>query len=408
MRYISCVFLFLAFFLFSTKLQAKDCVVDIFFQKNIQFNSHSLDIEESELNRSNNLKTMLPDVSIGLGQYINNNKRLSPFTESNFHLSLSHNLLSGYTAKKQNDKLEVSSHLKYIDLHSNRYDYIINLFSEIVSYRIKESQIKLMNKRYKKLHKEYEVAKYQFSLGTVSLFDVEIRYSTLQKIKADIESLEEEKFFLIEKISKEYNIPEDIIPNITYNQLKECKTIDFQTLLTESNKSKIKSIDIDDDIRNISRLPSLYVSFGLTPKKGGALSNISLKEMNYSASLGISFPLMGLFNSSENQRIKAISLSRTRNELLKDSIKLELLQKEIFQKLSTLKKNLAIVKNELSLKRKEVEYIKNKQDNVIDYLSVVEKLYETENEFKKIEYEIEYYSLYHYFLLQCNSCKGYM
>ena len=200
----------------------------------------------------------------------------------------------------------------------------------------------------------------------------------------------------------------DIIPNITYNQLKECKTIDFQTLLTESNKSKIKSIDIDDDIRNISRLPSLYVSFGLTPKKGGALSNISLKEMNYSASLGISFPLMGLFNSSENQRIKAISLSRTRNELLKDSIKLELLQKEIFQKLSTLKKNLAIVKNELSLKRKEVEYIKNKQDNVIDYLSVVEKLYETENEFKKIEYEIEYYSLYHYFLLQCNSCKGYM
>ncbi|KAE9950959.1 hypothetical protein GP679_26915, partial [Escherichia coli] len=120
--------------------------------------------------------------------------------------------------------------------------------------------------------------------------------------------------------------------------------------------------------------------------------------MNYSASLGISFPLMGLFNSSENQRIKAISLSRTRNELLKDSIKLELLQKEIFQKLSTLKKNLAIVKNELSLKGKEVEYIKNKQDNVIDYLSVVEKLYETENEFKKIEYEIEYYSLYHYFL----------
>ncbi|MGU0017138.1 TolC family protein [Escherichia coli] len=162
------------------------------------------------------------------------------------------------------------------------------------------------------------------------------------------------KSFFNRKISKEYNIPEDIIPNITYNQLKECKTIDFQTLLTESNKSKIKSIDIDDDIRNISRLPSLYVSFGLTPKKGGALSNISLKEMNYSASLGISFPLMGLFNSSENQRIKAISLSRTRNELLKDSIKLELLQKEIFQKLSTLKKNLAIVKNELSLREKKL------------------------------------------------------
>ncbi|HFM0560069.1 TPA: AatA protein, partial [Escherichia coli] len=35
-------------------------------------------------------------------------------------------------------------------------------------------------------------------------------------------------------------------------------------------------------------------------------------------------------------------------------------------------------------------------------------LHETENEFQKIGYEIEYYSLYHYFLLQHISNTGKM
>lgn len=137
---------------------------------------------------------------------------------------------------------------------------------------------------------------------------------------------------------------------------------------------------------------------------------MSLRKMDYSASLGISFPLMGLFVSSENQKEKIISMSRARNESLKENIKLDLLEKEIRQKVDRLEKNLAMMTNELTLKRRKVEYInyrvKNGQDDVINYLSSVENLHETENEFQKIGYEIEYYSLYHYFLLQHLSNKG--
>ncbi|NZD07096.1 dispersin export ABC transporter outer membrane protein AatA, partial [Escherichia coli] len=140
--------------------------------------------------------------------------------------------------------------------------------------------------------------------------------------------------------------------------------------------------------------------------------NMSLRKMDDSASLGISFPLMGLFSSSENQKEKIISISRTRNELLKENIKLDLLEKEIRQKIDKLEKNLAMMKNELALNKRKVEYInyrvKNGQDDVITYLSSVENLHETENEFQKIGYEIEYYSLYHYFLLQHISNTGEM
>ncbi|EHN6654129.1 dispersin export ABC transporter outer membrane protein AatA, partial [Escherichia coli] len=105
MRRILYSFLALNAYLFSTQTLAKDCIIDNFFQKSIQFNSYSLDIEELDINKHNNIKTMLPDINIGLGQYINNNQWFSSITDSNFYLSLSYNLLSAYEAKMQNDKL---------------------------------------------------------------------------------------------------------------------------------------------------------------------------------------------------------------------------------------------------------------------------------------------------------------
>ncbi|EPR3745917.1 hypothetical protein ACU468_005894, partial [Escherichia coli] len=91
--------------------------------------SYSLDIEELDINKHNNIKTMLPDINIGLGQYINNNQWFSSITDSNFYLSLSYNLLSAYEAKMQNDKLDIANYLKYIEMLSERNNYIINLFS---------------------------------------------------------------------------------------------------------------------------------------------------------------------------------------------------------------------------------------------------------------------------------------
>lgn len=80
---------------------------------------------------------MLPDINIGLGQYINNNQWFSSITDSHFYLSLSYNLLSAYEAKMQNNKLDIANYLKYIEMLSERNNYIINLFSEIINYKIK-------------------------------------------------------------------------------------------------------------------------------------------------------------------------------------------------------------------------------------------------------------------------------
>ncbi|MXD62697.1 hypothetical protein FQ007_30180, partial [Escherichia coli] len=82
--------------------------------------------------------------------------------------------------------------------------------------------IMLMRERYKKFDKEYEIAKHQMSVGLISALDAEMRYDILQKIRFDINVLEEEESLLSDKISREYYIPENAIPDITYNKLKEC------------------------------------------------------------------------------------------------------------------------------------------------------------------------------------------
>ncbi|HGY7939934.1 TPA: hypothetical protein ACNTSV_004958, partial [Escherichia coli] len=76
-------------------------------------------------------------------------------------------LLSAYEAKMQNDKLDIANYLKYIEMLSERNSYIINLFSEIINYKIKKSHLMLMHERYRKFDKEYKIAKRKMSIGLI-------------------------------------------------------------------------------------------------------------------------------------------------------------------------------------------------------------------------------------------------
>ncbi|HGY8041910.1 TPA: TolC family protein, partial [Escherichia coli] len=369
MKYISHAFVLFTGLFSSAQSFATNCIIDAVFQKNEKWNSYSIDIKELENSRQANIKRMLPSINIGVGQYIQNNQWLTDISESNLHLSLSYDFLSGFETIKENDRLDVVKRLKYIELLYARNDYIINLFSKIVDYKAKKSQIKLMREQYKKLEKEYESTKEQAFLGIVSTLDVDIRSNVLNRMKLDIETLEEELNISFKKIFAEYHIPKEMLLNITYDKLKACKIYDFQSLLKENNKWRLLANTIDYDIKKISDYPSFYLSLGMMPKKGGALKDFSFKEMDYNASLGITFPLMRIFDTSENQKTQAMHISQIHNEYIRESIKLDILHKEIFTKLTLLKKRIPILEDELNLKKREVEYIheriKSKQDTIL-------------------------------------------
>ena len=69
--------------------RAQECIMDNYFNKTKIFSSYSLDQEQNKVEESNNITSLLPRMSMGMGQYINNKKRLSTFGDSNVYFSLS-------------------------------------------------------------------------------------------------------------------------------------------------------------------------------------------------------------------------------------------------------------------------------------------------------------------------------
>ncbi|EFA1272519.1 TolC family protein, partial [Escherichia coli] len=70
--------------------------MDDYFNKTNIFSSYILEQEHNKIEESNNVASLLPSMSIGLGQYINNNKRLSTFGDSDIYFSLSQDIFSAY------------------------------------------------------------------------------------------------------------------------------------------------------------------------------------------------------------------------------------------------------------------------------------------------------------------------
>ncbi|HHE0140750.1 TPA: TolC family protein, partial [Escherichia coli] len=89
---------------------------------------------------------------------------------------------------------------------------------------------------------------------------------------------------------------------------------------------KNESVEIDNKISESSLLPSLYFSVGLTPKNGGTLSDISLREMDYNASISIDIPLSDFFSSFNSKKTNAMNLVRNGIDNLSDFREIELLR----------------------------------------------------------------------------------
>lgn len=97
MRFLSkSVVLFFCVYMVTPYAKSQECIMDDYFNKTNIFSSYILEQEHNKIEESNNVASLLPSMSIGLGQYINNNKRLSTFGDSDIYFSLSQDIFSAY------------------------------------------------------------------------------------------------------------------------------------------------------------------------------------------------------------------------------------------------------------------------------------------------------------------------
>ncbi|MGT4033237.1 hypothetical protein ACVTNC_16365 [Escherichia coli] len=134
------------------------------------------------------------------------------------------------------------------------------------------------------------------------------------------------------------------------------------------------------------------------------MSDISLREMDYNASISVNVPLSDFFffHHSTVKKTNAINSMKNNIDNLNDFRELELLRFDINNKLHIIKNKIPILKNNLYIKNKELNYIservKNKKESVLTYYSLQDDIYEIELNIKRNENELMYYELYLDFL----------
>ncbi|HAI9815747.1 TPA: TolC family protein, partial [Escherichia coli] len=252
--------------------------------------------------------------------------------------------------------------------------------------------------RLDKIKSEYNKTLLDLKSGIVPSLEVDVKSLNILKIENLLDGLMEDLKLLEKKISKDYSIPPGNISKITYNDIISCKEIGYRELIDRSKYNKLQQADIELDINNAALLPSVYLSIGLTPKNEGTLRDISLRKMDYNGGVSINIPFSNFFTAIDNQKKFAVSVSKARLESEKDLKELIIAKRDIFNKLSAIKRYIPILKREVELKNRKMEYnlwlVKNKKESILSYLDSQDELYEAEINLKKHERDLKYYQMY--------------
>lgn len=80
---------------------------------------------------------------------------------------------------------------------------------------------------------------------------------------------------------------------------------------------KFKDSLADEHMIKTSRLPSVYISFNISPKNSGALENFSFKKADYSANIGLTVPLGSFISSYNNEKRSYIEMMKNQENHIK-------------------------------------------------------------------------------------------
>nr|WP_245397298.1 TolC family protein [Citrobacter rodentium] len=374
------------------------CSLNMYLSKLESYELFKLEQEDSLLQNKSVASSFLPNVSIGMGQYINNNTGLVDIGRSSFYIAASQLIFSGESLGKNSEKEENDNKRRIISFEKDKNEQLLKLYADILQYKYLKENISLILRRLDKLKLEYNKTVLDLKSGIIPSLEVDVKSLNVLKMESSLNRLKADYELLENKINKNYSIPPQNISKITENDILSCKTISYRELIDKNKHNKLQQADIELDINNASLLPSIYLSIGLTPKNEGALRDINLREMNYNGGISVNFPINNIFSAIDNQKKYAISVTKARLESERDHEQLLIANRNILNEYLAIKRNIPILKKEVQLKNRRMEYklwlVKEKKENILSYLDSQDELYEAEINLKKNERDLKYYQMY--------------
>ncbi|HFN4605187.1 TPA: hypothetical protein ACHF3Y_004638 [Escherichia coli] len=374
------------------------CELDTFFQRSSEYIAYQINKENNEISSQDSKLSLLPDISVGVGQYINNGKGLVPFEKSNLFISISHDLLSTYRYFSIAEKIRIKNMLIDNGINQKRNEYILTLYSELLNLEFKKYEIDLINNRLNKSKIELAKTNNDYHLGMVSKITVDTKIQNIKKIELKKKELEINRDAMQTRISKRFFIPENMVNSINSDVILTCKKKTIQDLSKKDTFLKFKDSLADEHMIKTSRLPSVYISFNISPKNSGALENFSFKKADYSANIGLTVPLGSFISSYNNEKRSYIEMMKNQENHIKNTRDIDIQKDDLRERISTLKLVSDSIRHDITAQELKIKYIENtpKQSygDLLAYIHAQDELYELQTALKKNEAETMYYTIY--------------
>ncbi|EED1374401.1 TolC family protein [Escherichia coli] len=374
------------------------CSLDVYLMKSKTYRSFNIEQEETSIQNKHFSSSYLPSISVGMGQYINNDKGFVDLGKTSFYISASQLIFSGESLGYNNKKNEIDNNRRHISFEKEKNDMLLKIYEDTIQHKYLSENIKLTLNQLNKVQAEYQKSLLDLKSGNIPSLEVDVKSLNVSKMKNTLNTLYDDLKLLEEKFIADYSIPPENISKITDGDIISCKSMGYRELLETNKQNKLQQADVELDINKSALLPSVYLSVGLTPKNEGTLRDLNLRTMNYNGGISVSIPLTNIFNSFANQEKFALSVTKANLESDDEKKKLLIMKKNILNKYSNIKNDIPILEKEVELKRKKIEYlqwmVKDKKENVLSYLNSQDELYDSTIKLNKYKRDLKYYKLY--------------
>lgn len=391
----------LAVYLISFNLYALEhnsCTLEKYFINTVQYKSSLLNDKEKKLELDRQKLSLFPSVYMSMGQESNNNRSFKSVGESSLFVGVSQTIYEGGSYVKYKKKINSDLEYNHLMILDKRNSYLIDLYREVINYKYKLDLLELYASQLDKQNIQLEADKASLDSGDLAMIEYNASSLRRDEIRNNLSLIRNEIRQLELDIYHKFNIPVGYIKNISGETILSCKKDSTGDILMKSRALLHENEYTNYELEMTSLQPNVTFSMYISPPNTGTWNDLSMKKIDFGASVNVSIPVNKFFSLTTIEKNHAIAVSRINNDY-DEKEKLFWREKEkIISEMNGLENSVVLSRTIVALKGKEVDYVldrfKHKKETILNYYRQLDEYESAKLKLKKEEREIEFNKVY--------------
>ncbi len=390
------------FYLWSENSEASTCIFDKKYKNTSEYINYNIEEEINNVSKKDNMLELLPDIYISSGQSASNNNSFKSPEFNSAGISISQTVYAGGFFFKNIERAKNNEQSINIKRKEARIKFILDAFSAIQKLKNTNALIETYNKHLEHYRTESMRDNYLYKQGDLSELELKLKNNNIKKYEKISENLKHDATNIEWELKSKFFILPHEAQKIDLNEVKKCKTDSFFSIAKQTNFIENKVALNNYEMEKSSYYPSLSLSLNLTPKHGGTLRDISIKEGAYGISMNLNIPVSGILKLSSLEERHKITISQINANKDKRNSELNAKRKELEYKLKIEENNLKEYINELNASNLKLNYLNSSshdnKTNIVNYINESNNIYSLENKISNAKNEIEIYKAYIFYI----------